>query len=121
LTKIRRPATGNLTSEVPSALDEEAFTELASSGAVRILRIVSTGQTTAWQEAEDEEWVLVLTGRGTLHFEDGDRRVSLGPGDWCHIPAGVRHRVAETDPERPTVWLAVHFPAPDASDAEDRP
>ncbi len=25
------------------------------------------------------------------------------------IPAGVRHRVAWTDPERPTIWLAVHY------------
>ena len=34
---------------------------------------------------------------------------ALQPGDWLLIPAGCRHRVAETGPD--TVWLAVHVAA----------
>ncbi len=29
--------------------------------------------------------------------------------DHVLIPTCVRHRVAWTDPERPTIWLAVHY------------
>ena len=29
----------------------------------------------------------------------------------CLIPAHRRHRVEWTDPEAPTVWLALHYPA----------
>jgi len=32
----------------------------------------------------------------------------LRPGDWVAIPAHARHRVAWTDPDQPTVWLALH-------------
>jgi hypothetical protein len=35
--------------------------------------------------------------------------VRLGPGDWLLIPAHQKHRVAWTDPEAETVWLAVHY------------
>jgi cupin 2 domain-containing protein len=37
----------------------------------------------------------------------------MRPGDWLVIPARRRHRVEWTDPERPTVWLALHYPARD--------
>ena len=33
----------------------------------------------------------------------------MGPGDYVHIPAHRRHRVAWTDPAQATVWLAVHY------------
>ena len=32
----------------------------------------------------------------------------MRPGDYVHIRAHVRHRVAWTDPNRETVWLALH-------------
>ncbi len=79
---------------------------------MRILRIVSTGQSDPpdqWQDPEDDEWVLLLTGSAVLQFEDD--RLTMKPGDWCHIPAGTRHRVDFTDPEQPSVWVAVHFDA----------
>jgi len=31
------------------------------------------------------------------------------PGDHVFLPAHKRHRVTWTDPDRPTVWLAVHI------------
>jgi cupin 2 domain-containing protein len=107
------PATGNLLRDVPERLAEEQFRDLVAAPGLRITRIVSTGQSTAWQEPCEDEFVLVLTGSGTLRFAADDRLLTLGPGDWCHIPAGVRHRVEGTDPDRPTVWLAVHFGGPE--------
>ncbi len=107
----RPPLAGNILAEVPATLAEEQVLDLAAASGVRISRIVSTGHVTGWQEADEHEWVLVLQGRGTLHFAEDDRMLVLGMGDWCHIPAGTRHRVEETDPDQPTVWLAVHIPA----------
>lgn len=104
-----RFTTGNLLRDVPARLDEEQFLDLVAAPGVRVTRIVSTGHATGWQDPAEDEWVLVLQGSGTLHFADDDRMLVLGPGDWCHIPAGARHRVEETDPRQPTVWLAVHF------------
>jgi cupin 2 domain-containing protein len=111
----RAVASGNLLAGVPARLAEEQVSTLAAGGGARVTRIVSTGHATGWQAAEDDEWVLVLSGWGELRFADGDRLLRLAPGDWCHIPAGARHRVERTDPAAPTVWLAVHFPADDAS------
>ncbi len=107
---MSRPvASGNLLLDVPARLADEQFTDLISAPGVRITRIVSTGHATDWQQAEEDEWVLVLQGSGTLRFAPDDRQLVLVQGDWCHIPAGVRHRVEETDARQPTVWLVLHF------------
>lgn len=46
-------------------------------------------------------------GRGAGgHGGRGDRLV---PGDPLFIPAGTTHRVTFTDPDRPTIWLAIHL------------
>lgn len=111
---MTRPfGSGNLLADVPPHLADEQFLDLIAAPGIRITRIVSTGHVTDWQDPEEDEWVLVLQGSGTLHFAQNDRMLVLGPGDWCHIPAGARHRVEETDPHQPTVWLAVHFPGDD--------
>ena len=44
--------------------------------------------------------------RGHLN-EPGAR--ALVAGDYVFIPARKRHRVESTDPQHPTVWLAIHF------------
>ena len=59
---------------------------------------------TAWNE-----WVIVLKGSATLQFEQEPAARSLGVGDYVFIPARKRHRVEWTEPQQPTVWLAVHF------------
>jgi cupin 2 domain-containing protein len=53
--------------------------------------------------------VLVLAGAAGLVFEGEAEPRVLRPGDYLLIPAHRRHRVAWTDPEQPTVWLAVHY------------
>jgi cupin 2 domain-containing protein len=103
--------TGNLLASLPARLDKEAFETLLAHGNVRVERIVSQGHTApaeGWFDQHEHEWVLVLEGAGRLRFEDG-RELELRRGDYVNIPAHVRHQVVWTDPDRPTVWLAVFY------------
>jgi cupin 2 domain-containing protein len=50
----------------------------------------------------------VLAGGAELAFAGEATTTRMGPGDYLHIPAHRRHRVAWTDPAQSTVWLAVH-------------
>ena len=91
--------------------EEELLTTLAERPGVRIERIVSTGQASPpgfWYDQDWGEWVVLLSGAARLRFADEDEPRHLGPGDWVDIPAHCRHRVEWTDPDQPTVWLAVH-------------
>jgi cupin 2 domain-containing protein len=103
----------NIFSALPESLPEELFETLAESGLVRIERIISLGHATAdgeWYDQECDEWVLLLTGSADLLFEGEDAPRKLETGDFVLIPAHCRHRVAWTDQQVKTVWLAVHFP-----------
>ena len=102
---------GNLFEGISDRLPEERFEELVSGKAVTVERIVSRGHAspeTGWYDQPRHEWVLVLQGRGAVAFEEGEE-VTLGPGDHLLIPAHRRHRVAWTNPDEATVWLAVHY------------
>jgi cupin 2 domain-containing protein len=104
---------GNLFGDVSAAnAGEEAFREIFSRPGLKIERIVSHGQTSPpefWYDQAWNEWVIVLKGSATLQLEDEPATRALGEGDYVFIPARKRHRVEWTDPQRPTVWLAVHF------------
>jgi cupin 2 domain-containing protein len=87
------------------------FTELLSAPHLRIERIVSTGQASpeaGWFDQAWSEWVIVLSGEARVAFEDEGEPRRLRAGDYIFIPSHRRHRVVWTDPNRPTVWLAVH-------------
>jgi cupin 2 domain-containing protein len=103
---------GNLLANLSGdALDEEIAT-LVSGAALWVERIVSTGQaspTGFWYDQEQAEMVVVLAGAAELRFEAESAARRLAPGDWLNIPARCRHRVEWTDPDRPTVWLAIHY------------
>lgn len=103
----------NLLRNIPENLPDELFETLVETEAVHIERIVSRGHITPpgdWYDQETREWVTVLQGSARLEFEGG-REVSLVTGDTLTIEAHDRHRVAWTDPEQETIWLAVHYPA----------
>ena len=105
-------AAGNLLADLPRALADEEVATLAASEHMRLVRVVSTGQASpegAWYDQAEAEWVVVLCGRAGLRFEGEDADRELGPGDYVHIPAHARHRVAWTAPDTPTVWLALHY------------
>ena len=101
----------NIFTSLPAALKTEAFDELLRGKNIRIERIVSQGHTspeTGWYDQEDNEWVLVLEGAGTVLFDDG-REVTLRKGDYLHIPAHAKHKVSWTAQDKQTIWLAVHY------------
>src|SRR5215510_13819737 len=116
---VAKPRSGRLFARVRKRASDEQVELLAGSGAVRIERIVSTGQASPpgfWYDQDRPEFVVVLAGAAGLRFE-GERALRrLRPGDWVDIPAHARHRVEWTDPSTPTVWLAVHY----AGDARRR-
>jgi cupin 2 domain-containing protein len=103
---------GNLLASLPARLGAEQIITLVANENLRIERIVSTGQASPrgfWYDQPWAEWVLVLAGAAGLVFEGEAEPRVLRPGDYLLIPAHRRHRVAWTDPEQPTVWLAVHY------------
>ncbi|TKB48330.1 cupin domain-containing protein [Ferrimonas sediminicola] len=105
----------NLLTELPENLTGEVFQTIIENKGVKIERITSLGQVTPageWYDQPQNEWVLLLQGRARLAFEDG-REQSLQPGDHAWLPAHCRHRVSWTDPDQPTLWLAVHWPRPE--------
>ena len=102
---------GNMFAELPAPALDEAISILAEWPGARIERIVSTGQASPpgfWYDQDWTEWVVVLAGSAGLRIEGEDAPRILAPGDYLEIPPHVRHRVEWTDPDRPTVWLAVH-------------
>ncbi len=101
----------NLLQNIPDQLPEELFETLVKTENIHIERIVSKGHASpkeGWYDQDRNEWVLVLKGAARLAFEDGSE-VSMRPGDSLEIPAHVKHKVVWTDPERETVWVAVHY------------
>ncbi len=103
----------NLLADLPAALDAEAVTDLLTVSGVRLERIVSRGQTTPegdWYDQEEGEWVMVVTGAARLAIEGEAEERPLGPGDHLYLSPHCRHRVTWTDPDQPTVWLALFLP-----------
>lgn len=102
---------GHLMQDLDAARAEERFVELARGGAARVERIVTLGQVSPpgfWYDQADSEWVMVVCGGARLEVE-GAGEVTLAAGDWIELPAHTRHRVAWTQPDAVTVWLAVFY------------
>lgn len=103
--------TGSLFDDVHPQADEEEFRTLLARPGLKVERIVSTGQCGPpgfWCDQAWDEWVLVMFGAAVVEFDDGKPPRTLKPGDYLHIAAGRRHRVAWTEPDQPTIWLAIH-------------
>ena len=102
----------NIFSGIPLDLGKEEFFELlVKNDTVMIERIISKGQKSPesdWYDQEKNEWVMVLRGKAVLSFDD-QTSVQLNEGDFINISAHKKHRVAWTDPENETSWLAVHY------------
>lgn len=101
----------NLFAAIPEVLPDELVETLASSGSVRIERIISKGHITpegSWYDQEEHEFVVLLKGEGHVLYESGEV-FRLLPGDCLNIPAHQKHRVTYTMPDGDTVWLAVFY------------
>ena len=103
---------GNIFANLPARLPMEEATVIAERAGAVVERIVSTGQASPpgfWYDQDWAEWVLVLSGAAGLSIEGEAAPRRLGSGDYVELPPHVRHRVEWTDPDRPTVWLAVRW------------
>jgi len=104
------PPVFNLLASLPSARDAEVSQVLLAGKGVRFERIVSLGQASPegfWYDQEEAELVIVLSGRARLTIAGESEDRVLGLGDAVLLPIRCRHRVAWTDPDHPTVWLAL--------------
>lgn len=102
---------GNIFKVEDKEYKEEEFETLLQYECLVLERIISTGQTTPegeWYDADRDEWVLLLQGKGILQFEDGER-VVMEPGDYILIKAHRRHKVVYTDLENKTIWLTLYY------------
>lgn len=106
------PELMDLFGDIPESLPEEQILSLLERPGLRIERIVSHGHASPagfWYDQPQAEFVVLLRGAARLRFDDGV--CELRPGSCINIPAHCRHRVEWTDPDEPTVWLAVHYDA----------
>jgi cupin 2 domain-containing protein len=103
----------NLFAGLPAGrLPDELTETILANSALRIERIVSTGQASPpgfWYDQEEGEWVAVLRGSARLRIEGESEARLLRAGDFIDLPPHTRHRVEWTDPKAPTVWLAVFY------------
>jgi cupin 2 domain-containing protein len=105
------PSPQNLLADLPSYMTEEVLQTLLVTPAVRIERIASYGNASPagfWFDQDMHEWVMLITGAARLQFE-GEPPVEMTAGSFINIPAHQRHRVDWTDPDQPTIWLAIHY------------
>jgi len=90
---------------------EEAIETLVDGRGFRLEKIVSLGHVSPagfWYDQPQDEWLTLLQGSAQLEF-DNEPIVKMKQGDALIIKAHQRHRVAWTDPNQETVWLALHF------------
>ena len=102
----------NLFADVPYSLQKELFQTILDKPNVRIERIVSPGHASpagGWYDQERHEFVVLLQGAARLKFDGDNQAVTMTPGSFVDIAAHRRHRVEWTDPNQPTIWLAVHY------------
>ncbi len=109
------PMIQNLSQNLPRQLPEEVIQSLIDTPHVRIERIISHGHSSPpgfWYDQTRAEFVVVLSGAAHIKIEAHPELLVLQPGDCLTLLPHQRHRVEWTDPEQPTVWLAVHFDQP---------
>jgi cupin 2 domain-containing protein len=103
----------NLFADLPALSAGEAVEAIAAADKTQIERIVSPPGTASpegfWYDQSRAEWVAVLAGSAGLLFQGDPEPRHLRAGDHILIAAHCRHRIAWTDAEVPTIWLAVHF------------
>ena len=101
----------NLLADLPGHLPDELFQTLLNTPSFRIERIVSYGHASpegVWYDQDTHEWVLLVSGAARLRFE-GEQPFEMTAGSFVNISAHKRHRVERTDPQQPTIWLAIHY------------
>ena len=113
------------------SVNEEIIKILFKNENVKIEKIISTGQTTDWQESNKNEFVILIQGNAEIEYygnrmcEDknfktnenimknlkntNDMKLQLGKGDIILIKKGERHRVSYTSKNPCCVWICIFF------------
>ena len=102
----------NLFADIPENLKEELLQTLLQTPCFHMEKIVSNGHCSPdgfWYDQDENEWVIVIEGSAAVQFAGDSEPVVLQRGSYLNIPAHKRHRVAWTDPNQKTVWLAIHY------------
>jgi cupin 2 domain-containing protein len=103
---------GNLFADVSDRREAEDVAALVTTAHLRIERIVSHAHASPpgfWYDQDWAEWVLVVAGAARLLIAGENVPRELKPGDYVLIPPHVRHRVASTSQNEPTIGLAIHY------------
>jgi cupin 2 domain-containing protein len=90
----------------------ELFETIIETPRFTLERILSRGHATPpgqWLAEDRHEWVTLLSGAAVLRFADEPEARTMRPGDHLLIVSQRHHRVEWTDPDRETVWLALHY------------
>ncbi len=104
----------NFFQDIPEALAEELVEKVLSTPAVRIERIISSGQSSPqgfWYDQDEHEWVVLLSGQALVELEGHKEFVNLVPGDTLYLPAHTKHRIESTALLQTTIWLAIFWPS----------
>lgn len=104
----------NIFKDIPFDLPDELTEKIASSPekGIAIERIISRGHASPpgfWYDQEKAEFVILLKGKATLLFREGNRVFEMFPGDYLEIPANTLHRVEWTSAEEDTIWLVFFY------------
>ena len=90
------------------SLPEEIVEVLLTNDKIRVERIISSGQTSAIYDQEENELVFLLAGEAKIKFiEKGE--IHLREGDTLNIKAHERHQVTFTSESPPCIWLCVFY------------
>jgi len=112
-------------------VNEEIIKILFKNENVKIEKIISTGQTTDWQESNKNEFVILVQGNAEIEYYDNricedknfktnenimknlkntnDMKLQLGKGDIILIKKGERHRVSYTSKNPCCIWICIFF------------
>ena len=113
------------------SVNEEIIKILFKNENVKIEKIISTGQTTDWQESNKNEFVILIQGNAEIEYYDNricedknfktnenimrnlkntnDMKLQLGKGDIILIKKGERHRVNYTSKNPCCIWICIFF------------
>lgn len=104
-------AISNIFEFLSDDISNELFENIVTGQNIKIERIISKGHSSpqsGWYDQSENEWVIVLKGQAKIEFEK-QAPVHLLAGSYLNIPAHTKHKVAWTDPDIETIWLAVHY------------
>lgn len=77
------------------------------NGYIKIIRIVSSGETTDFMESPMNEHVFLIQGKARINFEN-DKEIEMSTGDYILIEKNTRHRVSYTSSEPHCLWHCIY-------------